>query len=428
MILDLCEDASANETNGKEAARSLRHQFKYGEPAAQLAAARLWAIMLRNSSKPFISQCTSRKFLDAVESLLTSSHTLPVVRERFMDVLAAAAYASESGKDAGFRGLWRRVKPEGKPEEGIPFDTDDPMFDPPLSQGRSDALPPTAPSILPASDAQPPDDNQVTGVHSLSPEDVRRMLQECKIGVENANLLRQALALVTPESLNNSFIEQPHRHCVESQERLFTLIPWATAGADSERGRVAGEQTCAELLAEMRDANETIFEALRVYDDLRLVSEERRGPETREDSQQVNHDQNEFMEDAELHRDSDGQKAAGAGRASPVHLPQPPATATENLPEMTPSDPLTVRQHQILPLSPGLSPGVLYGPRSRLPRLSQTAPQLPQCPPSDAPDINHDPDATLVDIPPGGGDFIQPKSFQYKARARALYTVPSQRG
>lgn len=96
--------------------------LRYGPPQAQLSAARLWAIMLRNSSDVFITQCTSRKFLDTLEDLLTNTGggpfgscclrrfslqlslillslgsgkgTSPVVRERVMDVLAAAAYAS----------------------------------------------------------------------------------------------------------------------------------------------------------------------------------------------------------------------------------------------------------------------------------------------------------------------------------------------
>lgn len=54
-------------------------------------------------------------------------------------------------KDGGFRGLWRKVKPRDKPEEvrwlstwrlfphcyvqGMPFDTDDAMFNPPVSAG-----------------------------------------------------------------------------------------------------------------------------------------------------------------------------------------------------------------------------------------------------------------------------------------------------
>lgn len=56
----------------------------------------LWAVMLRNSSELFISQSTARKFLDTLEDLLTSPRTSPVVRERVLYVIAAAAYASGS--------------------------------------------------------------------------------------------------------------------------------------------------------------------------------------------------------------------------------------------------------------------------------------------------------------------------------------------
>ncbi|EKM52640.1 uncharacterized protein PHACADRAFT_100468, partial [Phanerochaete carnosa HHB-10118-sp] len=32
----------------------------------------------------------------------------------------------------GFRGLWRKVKSPEQPDEGVPFDTDDAMFNPPV--------------------------------------------------------------------------------------------------------------------------------------------------------------------------------------------------------------------------------------------------------------------------------------------------------
>ncbi|KAJ7442156.1 hypothetical protein B0H11DRAFT_2094714 [Mycena galericulata] len=104
LILDACQAASANEKNAKEAARALRREFKYGEPSAQLAAARLWALMLRNSSKTLVAQSTSRKFLADLEDLPYT----------------------------GFRALWRRVKPKDAPAEGVPFDSDDVMINPSL--------------------------------------------------------------------------------------------------------------------------------------------------------------------------------------------------------------------------------------------------------------------------------------------------------
>ncbi|KAK1219991.1 hypothetical protein PQX77_017263 [Marasmius sp. AFHP31] len=136
LLLDVCERASASDSNAKEAIRALRREFKYGHPQAQLSAARLWAIMLRNSTDTFINQSTGRKFLKTLEELLSSSRTNPVVKERVLDVLAAAAYASGSKKDTGFRGLWKKVKPHDKPDEGMPFDTDDAMFNPPTGADR----------------------------------------------------------------------------------------------------------------------------------------------------------------------------------------------------------------------------------------------------------------------------------------------------
>jgi hypothetical protein len=49
--------------------------------------------MLRNSTEVFISQSMSKRFLDALEDLIGNPRTNPVVRERVMEILAAAAYA-----------------------------------------------------------------------------------------------------------------------------------------------------------------------------------------------------------------------------------------------------------------------------------------------------------------------------------------------
>ena len=76
--------------------------------------------MLRNSSEIFVHQCTKNKFFDTLEDILTSQRTSPVVRERLLDVLAAAAYASSAisrKNQSSFRLLWRKVKPPGKPDE-----------------------------------------------------------------------------------------------------------------------------------------------------------------------------------------------------------------------------------------------------------------------------------------------------------------------
>ena len=111
--------------------------FRYGDASQQFSAARvrflplsdhmrliltmqLWALMLRNSSKSFVQHCAKREFLETLEDVLNSERTSPIVRERLLAVLAAAAYASSkmSFQDiSGFGVLWRKVKPAGKPDE-----------------------------------------------------------------------------------------------------------------------------------------------------------------------------------------------------------------------------------------------------------------------------------------------------------------------
>ncbi|KAF8130908.1 hypothetical protein K438DRAFT_1886092 [Mycena galopus ATCC 62051] len=403
--------------------------------------------MLRNSSDTFINQSTARKFLDTLEDLLTSSRTAPVVRERVMDVLAAAAYASGSKKDTGFRGLWRRVKPRDKPEEGMPFDTEDAMFNPPQTGAQrtitafdydsntvtvnpnavrydSNATPP----IVTYQDATPtvPDtppiprpparkrktsetlgtgggerdrdrdrergerergergdrerrdgergergerergergerkgkrrDPKQTGF--ISPEeDMRRLFTECAVGVGNANLLSQALAMATPEELEDTVIMEFHKKCIDSQELIFTQIPWASAGAersraakDSEerelaRTRKTSANTLAsingngslpdlatpvstreeELLADLLAANEQLLEALKVYDDLKRVALEREVEDRSRGEVRLDPRLRQYItEDGTLHADA---MNIGGGSSSRSRSPSPARTA-----------------------------------------------------------------------------------------------------
>ncbi|KAK7055193.1 hypothetical protein R3P38DRAFT_2845741 [Favolaschia claudopus] len=398
LVLDVCDHASSSEANAKEAVRALRREFKYGEPAAQLAAARLWAIMLRNSSETFINQSTSRKFLDTLEDLLTSTRTIPVVRERVMDVLAAAAYASGSKKDTGFRGLWRRVKPRDKPEEGMPFDTEDAMFNPPLlAVAASTVSPPPivyhdATPIVPdtppvsrppprkrkTSDNHPGADNNTNSKphrshrHQIIPpdEDMRRLFQECKIGVGNANLLTQALVVATPEQVNDPVIVEFHKKCKDSQELIFTQIPWASAGAERsraakdqeerERARTRKTSTTSltphngsltdlsqgaatqtreeELLADLLASNELLMEALKLYDDLKRVALEREVEDRSRGDTKMDPRLRQYIgEDGTLHAEAAGM----GGSSSRSRSPSPAPTRTAIVP------PVPTMQHPL---------------------------------------------------------------------------------
>ena len=53
-------------------------------------------------------------------------------RPRHLPTQAGSQLAGKEKDKDGFRVLWCRLKPADKPEAGIPFDTDDAMFSPPV--------------------------------------------------------------------------------------------------------------------------------------------------------------------------------------------------------------------------------------------------------------------------------------------------------
>jgi len=155
------------------------------------------------------------------------------------------------------------------------------------------------PNSSPTLDHQEPPVNPArqksTREHRIIPpeEDIRRLFQECKIGLGNANLLSEALAYVKPEDLDKKeIIRVFHQRCQASQEFIFAQIRWAYAAA--ERSRVAkgppsdprtqthpngsylslqsrddeAPREEEELLAALLESNGALLEALRVYDDL----------------------------------------------------------------------------------------------------------------------------------------------------------------
>jgi hypothetical protein len=431
LVLEVCERASATEANAKEAMKALRREFKYAEPKSQLSAARLWAIMLRNASDIFLTQISSRKFIDTLEDVLTSSRTSPVVRERLMEVLAAAAYITNSRPNLSpksepspfslkdrdrdrdsFRALWTRLKPVDKPDVGIPFDTDDAMFSPPIV--------PTRPQI-----EERPSRKSLHQRGVIPPEeDMKRLFQECKIAKGNATVLSEMLAYAKPEQIEGSLIPEFLAKCRGSQELIYTQIPWASAGAERSRndrernaegnGRMKSqpdvqfssppsrdyhgmdakiyvnaegeEQTLEEgLLDALLDANEALLGALRMYDDIMRVVEEQVAVEIsrRDVKMDRRHIDNEYL--GESYPDYGG----GSSR-TPSPMPSPPASPRQHdLPPVVPS-----QAHPLPRVPPALSPAHPYHgspPQSMStptllapppPPVGPRSPALPSRPPS----------------------------------------------
>ena len=153
--------------------------------------------------------------------------------------------------------------------QGIPFDTEDAMFNPPVPNFHEPPLgarpldAPRRPSVrvkltmnaMPRLSRQ----TQVAKHKSSSrnrvippEEDMRRLFQECKVGSGNASLLSEALMFAKPEDLKKKEIirvstcsykilpsdrwpQEFYARCRASQELIYAQIPWASAGAERSR-------------------------------------------------------------------------------------------------------------------------------------------------------------------------------------------------
>jgi hypothetical protein len=211
IVLELCDRVYASQDGAKEAAKALRHEFKYAEKAsAQLSAARLWAILLRNTNDFFIKETQSRKFVDTLEEVIQSHSVSPVVQERLVQVLGGAAYQFPGDPKHGFRALWKKVKPPGRPDEGMPFDPQDPMFiPPPMSPSRRPTIPPRGQTAPPAPGHRGDRNDRKRERERLErvippDEDMRRLFQECEIARGNAQLLSSALTYARPSDLEGT--------------------------------------------------------------------------------------------------------------------------------------------------------------------------------------------------------------------------------
>ncbi|KAK1235532.1 hypothetical protein PQX77_001236 [Marasmius sp. AFHP31] len=236
LVLESSQHASASNSNVQEAIRALGREFQYGQPQPQLSAARLWAIMLRNSTDAFIRQSTSR-ILEALEELLLSSRADPVVKEGELRALAAAAYDHDTGskKDTRSRDLWKKVKSEHKPDEDMPFNNinPDPMFNiPPLSDvGR---WPCESRSRL-----HPYDHH--TGKQQRAQQNQNQPLNGQHRKTGTLSLQEDATSGSSPDSLSGP--ERPSRYRQERKPSDAWYTPPLTSdNSHSERAREDGEE------------------------------------------------------------------------------------------------------------------------------------------------------------------------------------------
>jgi len=64
------------------------------------------------------AQCSTKKFLEAVDDAIYAERTSPVVKERLRLVVAGAAFHyGGDNQHTAFRQLWRKVKGPNDPQE-----------------------------------------------------------------------------------------------------------------------------------------------------------------------------------------------------------------------------------------------------------------------------------------------------------------------
>jgi len=294
------------------------------------------------------------------------------------------------------------VKPFDKPDEGIPFDTDDAMFQPPnIGQGPGYDVPivsyqeldpplldsvPITPVPRPNMKRKSPVSNRI-----IPPdEDIRRLFQECNIGQGNAGLLSEALAVCKPEDLKKQdVIKEFYDRCQSSQEQICAQIPWASAGAEHSRalkdksdiarkrtdsnensvfedGRVSAEQTVEEnLLAALLVANAELIAALKQYEDLERVAIERKTEERSRKEIRMEHKHRDIENLASSELFPGITSSRPPTPCSPPHTPQQ-LNLAQPLPQHPPS--LEIDNDPVfLGLNLAPPPAAPQGPRSPAP-------------------------------------------------------------
>ncbi|CAG8608787.1 2149_t:CDS:10 [Dentiscutata erythropus] len=233
-MYQLCEVIRLQETGPKEANKSLRNVFKYGDTHSQLRGLTILKTLVDNCGESFQAQISTPKFIELLKSMANSSTTDPKVHKSLMLLLSqwsndfknqsnmyaiAHLYDSVNHK-AGFS----RRNSSTRPVPQIPSSTS--------SKERRESL----------------DKSNNKGPQSptYSPE------KEIGMATQNATNLLNAIILLTPNANieKDPEIQKLFRKCKDSSEQLGKIIPFVM---DSDK------------LGPLLQANDQTLDALSKY-------------------------------------------------------------------------------------------------------------------------------------------------------------------
>ncbi|PWN50642.1 hypothetical protein IE53DRAFT_387047 [Violaceomyces palustris] len=291
-VLALANSVSHSEAASKEAARALRKEFKYGSPDAQKRAVRIWALLSTNASDRFKLQIATKRFLEVVEDVISSSKTPLSVKETMLRVLGVLAFRFKDDSELSVvTKSWNKIRPTDRPLDGESQVPDMEEFTVPIEQaaalvGRKNGVRRSQPARRQRQSYGGPYSEAGRGIVPTE-VDVRKLHEECQIARSNAAVLVETLAT---EGFTNDLVDEFYNKVQVSQDFLVAQIPWATAQADRSRDLIHEAQSLANsedrqfsqvaktveesLLADLLDANERLVEASTLVEDGRRIQRE----------------------------------------------------------------------------------------------------------------------------------------------------------
>ncbi|RIB11225.1 hypothetical protein C2G38_2203984 [Gigaspora rosea] len=236
-MFQLCEVIRLQDTGPKEANKSLRNVFKYGDTHSQLRGLTILKALVDNFGESFQAQISTPKFVELLRSMANSPTTDPKVHKSLMLLLSqwstdfknqpnmyAIAHLYDS---VNYKAGFSRRNSSTRPVPQIPSSTS--------SKERRESLDKSN-----NKSPQPPKSP------TYSPE------KEIGLATQNATNLLNAIILLTPNSNieKDPEIQKLVRKCKDSSDQLTKIIPFAV---DDDK------------LGSLIQANDQILAALSKY-------------------------------------------------------------------------------------------------------------------------------------------------------------------
>ncbi|EUC60961.1 tyrosine kinase domain protein [Rhizoctonia solani AG-3 Rhs1AP] len=292
-VMAICNRVNQSDSEAKDACKALRRDIKFGHPTLQLSASQLWAILMRNCAPYFVAHTTNRKFLGAIEVVVLSPATSPVVRDRLVEVIGTSVYLLRGSRNIKpYQATWKKLRLQLKlncSPEGLAIPANDPFWslNPHESSTELEPMPNKKTSNLREDKRRNGRASNGEITHELTnPEkDMEHLFEECRATLNNCRILADTFLYTTPGSITSDPVIQAFREkCVKSQVIISNRIGWATELAERAHAEILlpneakpSSTTMEEqLLRILVTANKELEHVFKAYNDLVRIADSER--------------------------------------------------------------------------------------------------------------------------------------------------------